>query len=112
MTTFDKTAIAMPGQAWKQPNEVLDLAVDFVERLTSATITVGSVTAVELPDEADASAAIIETSPAPFVQPLSKAIQFRLKAGEAGKDYKVTVIANGADGQVAEYDLVLHILEY
>lgn len=110
---FDPSLIALPAIAWKQPQEKLDRAVDFADRLdNAANITVAGVTAVDLADGSDATAAIIAATPAPFVPIATKLVQFRIQGGAAGSKYKITVRANGDSGQVAEFDIELNVVDF
>jgi hypothetical protein len=112
------------GFMQKQPSEELDRAVDFSDRLLSSTsITVDSVTAVEItnqaagsslePDSAnegeDVSADLIAADPAPFVPTATKNVQFRVIGGEAGMRYKIEVVALGDDTQKAEYNVFVDV---
>ncbi|RJO66397.1 MAG: hypothetical protein C4523_12695 [Myxococcales bacterium] len=110
---FDPGIINQPQVEWKQPQEKLDRGVDFTDRLSGETsITLLSVTAVDTADGSDATAAIISSNPPPLVLPGTKTVQFRMQGGTTGKVYKVSVRAQGASGQVAEFDLELNVHEF
>ena len=99
------------GTIRKQPFEVLDRFVDFANDLPSSDLaSIVSVTAIKKSDGSDATSTVIETtSPAPFIPPGTKRVQFRVKDGTDGEIYKVTVKASGSGGQQLEADVWLNV---
>ena len=98
------------GRIKKQPDEILDYALDFSGRLeTGETITLTSCMSVNLETGADSSAALISTSPAPAVS--GQAVVFWLENGADGEHHKVTVIVTSSGGRDLEDDLDVFIVE-
>jgi len=101
------------GTIRKQPFEELDRFVDFSNDLPDSNLaSIVGVTAIKKSDGTDATSAVIETiSPAPFIPPGTKKVQFRVKDGIDGEIYKITVKASGSGGQKLEADVWLNVKE-
>lgn len=100
------------GSLTKDPAEVLDLTVDMSAGISAGdSISGNSVVAWNTQTQADDSATIIATSPAPFVVQGTSKIQFRVQAGSTGGVYDLRVTAQCASGQVLEGDVTLNITQ-
>jgi len=99
------------GTIRKQPFEQLDRYVDFANDLPGSNLaSIVSVTAIKKSDGSDATDIVIETiSPAPFIPPGTKKVQFRVKGGIDRVIYKITVKASGSGGQQLEADVWLNV---
>jgi len=99
------------GTIRKQPFEKLDRFVDFSNDLPNSDLaSIVSVTAIKKSDGSDATSTVIETiSPAPFIPPGTKKVQFRVKGGIDKVIYKITVRASGSGGQQLEADVWLNV---
>ena len=90
----------------KQPSEEFTIAVDFSgdldtgETLDSAVVTATDSTGADVTSTIVASDAVS-----------GNAWAVRVRAGTAGQDYKITVVATTSDSQVYEHEVTMRVRE-
>lgn len=88
----------------KQPSEEFTIAIDFTGRMaTGETLDSAVVTAADSAGT-DATAAVIESSSVS-----SPHVLVRIKGGQDGQDYRVTVVATTATTEVYEADVTMRV---
>ena len=98
------------GTIQKQPYEVQDYSLDFALRLVAGeTLTLVSVTSINLATGADSTSALVGSSPPPAVS--GTKVVFWLKDGVDGEHHKVTVKVTTSTGQSLEGDIDVFVVE-
>lgn len=91
----------------KQPSEKYTIAIDYTDRLpVGRSLSSAAVSAIRIDTGADATSTVIDT---PTATISGFQVQFTIKAGTSGIDYKLTVVATLDNGHILEDDLTMKV---
>jgi hypothetical protein len=98
------------GQITKQPYEALNWAHDFSpDCQAGATLTLVSVTATNLLTQANSTALVIASNPAPTVS--GQEVLFQIQDGANGDQHKIDIRVSTSAGELLEADLLLFVVQ-
>lgn len=91
----------------KQPTETYTIAIDFTDRLPPGrSLASAAISAIRIDTGADATATVIDT---PTATISGFQVQFAVKAGTSGIDYKLTAVVTLDNGHILEDDLTMKV---
>ena len=94
----------------KTPFEVFNCSVDFAQAVGTDSITLVSVTSVNVATKADSSATIIAASPTPAIVPMTDKVVFAVQGGITGETHLVSVrISDTTTGEKFEGQIRLQV---
>lgn len=96
------------SQDIKHPDEVLDRAVDFSERIGETTLAeIVSLKAFRLPSRVDATSQLISDDEAPDID--GKTVTYRMVAGQTHPDWRIDIVVKADDDQEYAHSVLLTV---